>query len=49
MKILANRYTLIAASFILGIATAVLIANAGTVHEVDARPGPQSAQMSVPF
>jgi hypothetical protein len=49
MKILANRYTLIAASFILGIAAAALIANAGTVHDGDARPEPQPAQMSVPF
>lgn len=49
MKILATRYTLIAASFFFGIAAAVAIAYAGTSHGADASPATQLVQMTIPF
>ncbi len=49
MKIVDRRHMLVLASFVLGIAAAVLIAQAGTANSDHARAGAPISQMIVPF
>lgn len=49
MKIVDRRHMLVLASFVLGIAAAVLIAQAGTADSDHARAGAPISQMIVPF